>query len=109
MAVGIGKGKMDVETYFKDKVFMKQYDPAFRSDKKPRFQAGLPQNPQSQYQISESVPDVVYGYTRAAFADTQWLQVANIGKSAVASNESLVFPYFIVEVVADGPHGGGSL
>jgi hypothetical protein len=108
-ALEMGRGETDVEACFKDKIFLKRPDPAFRSDKKLMFRDALPQNPHSYYRVVQPVPDVAYGYTRDAFTEPQWTQIANMGKSAVANNEGLVFPFLVVEMKADGPHGSGSL
>ncbi|KAH8702923.1 hypothetical protein GQ44DRAFT_743809 [Phaeosphaeriaceae sp. PMI808] len=87
------KGKTDVEDYFKAHIFPKTKGDAFRTNKKMIYKHA-------------PIPDFVYGYTHKAFTDSQQIQLGNIGREVRANAEDLFYPFFVIEMKADGPHRG---
>ena len=51
---------------------------------------------------------IIYGYKRAAFRQQQ-AQLVIIGDGIVANVQGIMYPFFSVKFVADGPQGSGSL
>lgn len=103
--LGYGNDETDVEYYFKRTVFPKSKEDAFRSDKKIMFQHAVPRNPDSQYRISQLLPNVTYGYLLGAFDESQQIELSNARKDAAANAKGFFYPFFVIKMKAGGPHG----
>jgi len=94
----MGTAEGDVEKYFLTNIFPnpKLSESLKRSDRLPM--------------AKHTVPDMLYGYNRlGAFTDGQQAQFNSMGTEMIANSQSLSYPFFIIEVKADGPSGAGSL
>jgi len=67
----------------------------------------VPRNPDSQYIISQPVPNVAYGYLLGAFDESRQIQLSNARTDAAANAEGLFYSFFVIEMRAHSTHGGG--
>jgi hypothetical protein len=107
----MGTAEGDVEKYFHANVFPdpKLSDSLKRSDRLPMAKHVVPDFG-SKLKVSNPVPDMLYGYNRlGAFTDGQQAQFNSMGTEMIANSQSLSYPFFVIEVKADGPSGAGSL
>jgi hypothetical protein len=98
----------EVEDFYRKHVFP-GYTRAERlklSDRIPMVSNAVP-NPNLRYRVSKPVPDLLYGYTRAAFQNQEAL--ATLGTDALANSQNLLFPFLLVEIKGDGSGSTGSL
>ncbi|KAI0868062.1 hypothetical protein GGS24DRAFT_514118 [Hypoxylon argillaceum] len=105
-----GAGEAEVEEYFRTHIFHYPGTGASlqRNDKQPMARHIVP-NSGSKFKISNPVPDMLYGYSYGAFTRGQQAQFISMGKTMVANNHSLFYPFLVIEFKGDGPSGGGTL
>ncbi|MCJ1344202.1 hypothetical protein MMC31_002405, partial [Peltigera leucophlebia] len=107
----MGTAEGDVEKYFHTNVFPdpKLSDSLKRSDILPMSKHVVP-DVGSKLKVSTPVPDMVYGYNSiGAFTEGQQAQLRSMGTEMIANSQSLSYPFFVIELKADGPSGAGSL
>ncbi|KAH8759497.1 hypothetical protein F5883DRAFT_648095 [Diaporthe sp. PMI_573] len=109
-ALWMGTGEPEVEDYFTGKIFPKPgaSDTLKRSDRQPMAKHAVPSSDPS-LKVSTPVPDMLYGYNRHAAFPRQQSQLISMGTGMVANNQSLIYPFFVIEFKSDGPSGAGSL
>lgn len=107
--LGMGAGEEEVKMYFQTKIF---YDPQpgvlDRADREPMAKHTVP-NTGSKFKVSNPVPDILYGYSRHRAFAQQRPQLNSMGCEPVANNQGLIYPFFIVKFIGDGPAGGGTI
>ncbi|KAK0613145.1 hypothetical protein B0T17DRAFT_511485 [Bombardia bombarda] len=112
-----GCTEADVEEFFTDTVFPKNSDRTYgrpaglESAKSSLISSHLiPNNPESQFRVSEPKPDLLYGYSGAlrdgAFTQPQFLAQEGLhprnARFAEATTQGLRFPFFAIEFKAAG-------
>lgn len=107
--LAMGAGEPDVEEYFKDKIFPRSAGTLKRTDRFPMAKSAVPAVAGSAYEISTPMPDILYGYSRNGAFPEQQVQILSMGTEMIANNQSLIYPFFVIEFKADGPSGPGSL
>lgn len=102
-----GAGESEVEDYFKTNIFPKSGPSGSlkRIDRLPMLKYVIP-DVQSKLKVSTPMPDMLFGYTEEAFPQ-QHTQLISMGNEMVANSQGLMYPFFIIEVKADGPSGLG--
>lgn len=103
-----GTGELSVEGYFKDKIFPCSTGALLRTDRLPMIKSTVPEVG-SDLKISGPVPDMLYGYDAYEAFPQQKVQLISMRTEIIANNDSLHYPFLIVEFKADGPSGCGSL
>jgi hypothetical protein len=108
-ALEVGTGESDVYEYFRTNIFPHPHstESLKRSDRQPMSKHAI-SNTGSRLRVSNPVPDMVYGYNRRAFSE-QRTQLISMGDTVVANTGDLIFPFFIIEFIGDGPGGCSSL
>ncbi len=93
-----------VENYFKDTLFPSP-EPSTdlgRASKQPMLRHTVPDSG-SQHKVKTPIPDLLFGYTVAAFGQQQQDQLMSMGTAAMANNANMVYPFLVVEFKGDGP------
>lgn len=113
VALEMGAGEPDVEKYFHAHIFPNPsyLDCLKRSYREPMTKHTVPRRAGSKLKVSTPVPDMLYGYNRHGAFPHQQHQLISMGSemNGVANNESLMYPFFVIEFKGDGPSGSGSL
>jgi hypothetical protein len=65
-------------------------------------------NAGSNYKVSNPVPDMLYGYNPQVAFPQQQTPLISMGLEMIANNQSLVYPFLVIEFEGDGPSGAGS-
>ena len=106
----MGTGESDVEEYFHANVFPnpKLSDSLQGTNRNPMAKQVVP-DVGSELRVSTPVPDMLYGYSCNGAFHQQQAQLLSMGTEMVANSQGLIYPFFVIEFVADGPEGCGSL
>ncbi|KAH7309141.1 hypothetical protein B0I35DRAFT_453649 [Stachybotrys elegans] len=106
----LGAGEHQVEHYFKHAIFPNPgpIDSLRRVDRQPMAKHTVP-TMGFGLNISNPVPDMLYGYNRPRAFHQQQSQLISMGAEMVANDEGLMHPFLLVEFEGQGPSGGGNL
>lgn len=103
--VWMGTSEAEVESYFKDKIFVKprSTDGLRRAERLPMNKHVVPST-SSGLNVSTPVPDLLYGYSRQNAFPQQQAQLLSMGTEMMAANQyqALLYPFFVVEFKGDG-------
>jgi len=108
----MGTGESDVEEYFHANVFPnpKLSDRLQCTNRNPMAKQVVPDvGSKLKLKVSTPVPDMLYGYNRNRAFHQQQAQLLSMGTDMVANSQGLIYPFFVIEFIADGPGGCGSL
>jgi len=108
----MGTGESDVEEYFRANVFPnpKLSDSLQCTNRNPMAKQVVPDvGSELKLKVSTPVPDMLYGYNRNRAFHQQQAQLLSMGTEMVANKQGLIYPFFIIEFIADGPGECGSL
>ncbi|PHH89359.1 hypothetical protein CDD83_6205 [Cordyceps sp. RAO-2017] len=103
-----GAIESDIEQYFRTHVFPypTKLELLQRSDRVPMIRQTIPNKvSNANLRVSNPVPDILYGYNSSMVLTGQ--QASEM--DGPANHAGLVYPFFLVELEADGPSGCGSL
>ena len=108
----MGTGEPDVEEYFRANVFpnSKLSDSLQCTNRYPMAKQVVPDvGSKLKLKVSTLVPDMLYGYNPNRAFHQQQAQLLSMGTEMVANSQGLIYPFFVIEFIADGPGGCGSL
>jgi hypothetical protein len=108
----MGTGEPDVEEYFHANVFPnpKLSDSLQCTNRNPMAKQVVPDvRSKLKLKVSTPVPDMLYGYNPNRAFHQQQAQLLSMGTEMVANSQGLIYPFFVIEFIADGPGGCGSL
>jgi len=99
----MGSGELEVEEYFKDKIFPKPGASSSlkRAERQPISKHAVPSTG-SRLKLSTPVPDLLYGYNRHEAFPHQQSQLISMGTQPIANNAGLLYPFFVIEFKGDG-------
>ncbi|KAF2726907.1 hypothetical protein EJ04DRAFT_582396 [Polyplosphaeria fusca] len=100
-----------VEEYFKKDVFPLKWGPTRRDSKLLMHREDLPEktNFQSDLTLTQPKPDIVYGLSRNEAFPQHVSHLSLLGNYMIANTRDLLWPFFVIEMKADGPGKSGSL
>ncbi|KAJ8127247.1 hypothetical protein O1611_g6392 [Lasiodiplodia mahajangana] len=106
----MGAGEQQVEKYFNSRIFPLPdlTEPLHRSDKQPMLKRAVPTT-SPKHNLSNPVPDILYGYNLNYAFPSQQLQLSLMVNEAKANNYESLYPFLVVEFKGEGPSGSGNL
>ncbi|OAL07200.1 hypothetical protein IQ06DRAFT_288957 [Phaeosphaeriaceae sp. SRC1lsM3a] len=105
----MGTDESTTEAYFKDNLLRPRFGPVRRDEKLLMEKSTVPNNPNSIHRVCAPKPDAYYGYDRyTAFPQSQQIFLGNITHMSANTND-LIYPFFFIEIKADGPQSSCSL
>lgn len=110
-SIWLGVEESEIEEYFKDNVFPlpEPSGDLKRTIRFPMARRIVPDNPEFLKNISNPVPDMLYGYDRHKVFHYRQPRLIAIGDEMVGNSQGLVLPFFAIELKGEGPSVNGNL
>lgn len=99
----------EVQTFMSNEIFHESAGTLQRIENMPMSRHTIPNNSSSKYNVSNPVPDVLFGYDLHKAFPQQQAQLHSMEGEMVGNCLQLLYPFFVIEFKGDGPSGAGSL
>lgn len=103
-----GHGEGHVQAYFQNEIFPRPGGPLMRTENMLMMKHAVPKV-SSDFNVSNPVPDILYGYDRIRAFPQQQAQLQSMGDEILANSGTMLYPFFVIEFKGDSPSKTGSL